>query len=527
MKKLKIFIFFCAISGLAGCIPIDDFGNYWNEGSVDPVLEGHWKKLGVEFRSQDEYITFEKEGDYYRYYRSQASMPLGDPKMRIKSKTIALGDTSFLMLASDPDMCKQPMPTHAKQAEEAVNSSTSNPRLGGGLQRYEVSDGQLIFFYLDEQVLTAAITNGTVEGRLPDNGDPQHVDLSTATILRLDDQAVQFIELLLADPKNWNRVEAYTQVADLDRALEESRRYPSTSETLQDSEVLVNLPDLAYFSGSKSGMVQRHLEASPEWKVFEDRGETVAYQRESLDGDWKVSLNGYRNTGPFKGRLQTRKLFRFSKEGGGAFINRYNRDRTIVVGPLCGKTNLNMHSSGQGISSYIAAGIPGLWFEFFEQSKQEERSHTRAALEWLETFLSTIRQAESQVEQSGFVPELIPENGIRKGTPSLRIREGFQGGIFNVFAWANPGKPGVTFLRVFDVAKGDALSADRVLRKSNERIGWSDEPEQLFSYNAHVTIYEGDWDDFYEARFELWHRSDTGEEEKLIETSRRINGWQR
>ena len=29
-------------------IPLNDLGEYWNKGSIDPRIEGHWRKQGVE-----------------------------------------------------------------------------------------------------------------------------------------------------------------------------------------------------------------------------------------------------------------------------------------------------------------------------------------------------------------------------------------------------------------------------------------------------------------------------------------------
>jgi hypothetical protein len=42
-----------------------------------------------------------------------------------------------------------------------------------------------------------------------------------------------------------------------------------------------------------------------------------------------------------------------------------------------------------------------------------------------------------------------------------------------------------------------------------------------------VTIYEGDWSNKYKARFELWYKPEQGDESKVAETTRMINGWER
>jgi hypothetical protein len=71
--------------------------------------------------------------------------------------------------------------------------------------------------------------------------------------------------------------------------------------------------------------------------------------------------------------------------------------------------------------------------------------------------------------------------------------------------------------------------SDASLRQySNEWIGWSDNPKQLFLSNTTFTIYEGDWGKPYAARFEVWFVPDSGKpERKLMQQVFRIEGWQR
>jgi len=48
MRKLLLpVVFSMAISFWAsGCIPVEDLGEYWGKGTIDPELEGHWEKTG-------------------------------------------------------------------------------------------------------------------------------------------------------------------------------------------------------------------------------------------------------------------------------------------------------------------------------------------------------------------------------------------------------------------------------------------------------------------------------------------------
>jgi hypothetical protein len=68
MKRLWL----CAAASLAmvSCIPVDDFGTYWDKGVVDPALEGTWKNIGVPGSSAEEglgarELRFTRTGSFY------------------------------------------------------------------------------------------------------------------------------------------------------------------------------------------------------------------------------------------------------------------------------------------------------------------------------------------------------------------------------------------------------------------------------------------------------------------------------
>jgi hypothetical protein len=218
-------------------------------------------------------------------------------------------------------------------------------------------------------------------------------------------------------------------------------------------------------------------------------------------------------------------MFRFSKDAGGPFARLHYLTK---ADPLAGDVQLKLNSSDQGIESYLAVGRGRLWFEYFEQSPSEPRVRTAEALKWLAGSLSDLRKSEDDVRSRGYAANLLPPGSVMKGKPSIEVKDGLQGGIYDVYAWANPGGAGDVYLKVFDASTGALLSADRVASASHERIGWSKDPRTLFFYNSGVTIYEGDWEHFIDARFELWFRDEkTAKEAKLVETTRRICGWQR
>ena len=122
----------------------------------------------------------------------------------------------------------------------------------------------------------------------------------------------------------------------------------------------------------------------------------------------------------------------------------------------------------------------------------------------------------------------LPPGSIGIGSPSLELRNSFQSGLYDATLWINPGEPGMVYLKAFEVTQGTPLSASRLREASNEWVGWSDNPKELFLSNTHFTIYEGDWGKPYAARFEVWFIPDAdAPERKLLEKVFKIEGWQR
>lgn len=68
---------------LAGCFLVNDFGEYWKKGIVDPVLEGTWTDV-----ASRKATTLVKRGDHYSY---------ADIKDPTKIKTLQAGDATYLM----------------------------------------------------------------------------------------------------------------------------------------------------------------------------------------------------------------------------------------------------------------------------------------------------------------------------------------------------------------------------------------------------------------------------------------------
>ena len=110
----------------------------------------------------------------------------------------------------------------------------------------------------------------------------------------------------------------------------------------------------------------------------------------------------------------------------------------------------------------------------------------------------------------------------------LRLFEKTEGGLYSYEAWVNPGERGFVFIKAFELTKEIPLSAAELKHRTLKGIGYSDNAKEFFRTEGDITIFEGDWDQYYGARFELWFAPITGApERKLIDRAFKIQGWTR
>lgn len=511
-----------AVLSTHGCIPVDDLGQYWVDGKTDPELAGVWRQLGVEHAIDDTYMSFsiDEERGMYRQKNHGTDEEDEDPDFAERGfgvRTTQIGNHRFMMLRDEYGQLDA-------IREEPVDESESDD-YGGGLQRYTVKDGRLTIYHLDDSHLAEAIRASRVAGHIASGEDPN--DMTPPTLSKLDEATAAFLSIACEDDSLWNAIE-YERVPDLARAIQQSRTYPATPETDANRTVEVDQPDFEFFVESRADLLRRHLQASPEWRVFPEGDEIVVYRRKPEKSRWTVSLNGFDHRyGPNSTSIQTREIFRFAPQGGGPFRNRANRNFFTTAPPDAGSTKLNLQLSDQGIESYLAIGRTGLWYEVFEQTPHEPRTLTRKHLAAFAEQMKTLRDAADQIRKRGYAAELMPKGGVNHGEASLSVSDN-SAGIYDIHAWVNPGQSGVVYLKAFRTENGEPLSEDRLTWRSGEFLGWSDDPKELFLFNAHITIGDPPHDKPYNARFELWLRPEGNKDEvKLIETTHSVIGWQR
>lgn len=108
----------------------------------------------------------------------------------------------------------------------------------------------------------------------------------------------------------------------------------------------------------------------------------------------------------------------------------------------------------------------------------------------------------------------------------LQIWNGEQGGIYHYAFYWPALSDGEIYLRCFEATKNTELSASRLKPRTTVRVFGHNEFGQVVP-PTEFTIYEGDWEDYYAVRVEVWHKPTGGEPHKLMEKIYRMEGWMR
>ena len=280
-----------------------------------------------------------------------------------------------------------------------------------------------------------------------------------------------------------------------------------------DSTVTADIDSLLWMAKHHPNVLRRYLACSPAWRLFEEDGKVFATRRWLVGPHWHYELHGYYSN--LDKGFQSRVTIGLSGEP-------WAGEAETELAP--GKTApLDLSQSGTPESTLLINGGKTV-VEVFEESPARERRLTKAALAYMQREFGELAGSPHWAR----IEKMIATSQTPPSQPSIRLWNSFQPGIYESEIWANPGEPGRVYLRAYEVTHGTRLSDDRLKEYSNEWIGWSDDHRQLFLSNTNFTIYEGDWDKPYAARFEVWFVPDSGKpERKLMERVFRIEGWQR
>ena len=120
-----------------------------------------------------------------------------------------------------------------------------------------------------------------------------------------------------------------------------------------------------------------------------------------------------------------------------------------------------------------------------------------------------------------------PSADIMNVESYLQLRNGVQGGVY-LYSFSYPAlSDGEVYLRCYEATEGIELSASRLKEASTVEVKNHTDFGPI-AEGQQFTIYEGDWDDYYAARIEVWFRdAATKQERKLMEKVYRVEGWMR
>jgi len=190
-----------AIVLTASCITVDDFGDYWGKGFVDPALAGTWKMIGIAGQPPDrtlgtDQLRFTKNG---RSYAMQAINPIDrgmtaeqaaeqakNNETREAARTLTIGRHAFLM----------------QRPEEG--------RPGGMLVRYEIRGGILSQYIMDfeEGIDFLAAKHPTARNITSHNVDAHLIDIQT-----FDDEVFRILSEIADVQSYWVLSNRYKKIS--------------------------------------------------------------------------------------------------------------------------------------------------------------------------------------------------------------------------------------------------------------------------------------------------------------------------
>jgi hypothetical protein len=90
-------------------------------------------------------------------------------------------------------------------------------------------------------------------------------------------------------------------------------------------------------------------------------------------------------------------------------------------------------------------------------------------------------------------------------------------------------KKGKVYLKIFEITSNQILSEKSIKRESQIEVENKTDEIKRFELKDEFTIFEGDWEQFYGGRIEVWFKPDNinKPERKLITKNYIIQAWMR
>jgi hypothetical protein len=191
MSAARNFILCLAVLFLASCIPVDDFGAYWNKGAVDTAVLGKWQKM--ERHKKAEFVRITEEGGRYRIDTLDKKERAAKDYSPILAKTLTAGKYTFFMAMS-------------KKSGQAHFSPE-------GLVRYDIHHGVLTEYNLVDRRMEKFL-----EGKFPHARNitaprcRENCVYDSVKIRKLDAEVVKVLAAIPDTPEFWTVSERWRKV---------------------------------------------------------------------------------------------------------------------------------------------------------------------------------------------------------------------------------------------------------------------------------------------------------------------------
>ena len=175
------------------CTPVEDFGQYWDKGFVDPALEGSWKKVAPPGENPNDIpgadqLRFTRNGTSYALQGINPIDPAFEPDVvaqikadnehRLSARTLRIGKSLFLM-EHDPA-------GPAKNSDVMVRYEVRR----GRLREYWINNGDAVDFLKAKHPSAKNIRKNEAEG--------EYVVIKT-----FDDEVFRVLSEIADNPAYW------------------------------------------------------------------------------------------------------------------------------------------------------------------------------------------------------------------------------------------------------------------------------------------------------------------------------------
>jgi len=109
------------------------------------------------------------------------------------------------------------------------------------------------------------------------------------------------------------------------------------------------------------------------------------------------------------------------------------------------------------------------------------------------------------------------------------LYDDMQPGIYKYELYLNKIEKGKVYLKIYEITQNQILSEEDIQKSSLIDVYNPTSELKKFEIKDDFTVYEGNWDQFYGSRIEVWFKpnSKNQPERKLITENYIIQGWQR